>query len=42
MTVTAIPPARYRTATLAAHAYTAPVVRELPPQRVDTRDSRTW
>jgi hypothetical protein len=42
MTVTITPPLQRRLAPLAAHVYTLPVVRELPAQPVDLRDSGTW
>jgi hypothetical protein len=42
MTVTITPQTRYRTASIAAHAFRVPVVRELPAQPVETRDSLTW
>jgi hypothetical protein len=39
MTVTAAPALRHRRAQPAAHAYTLPVVRELPPRPLDLRDA---
>jgi hypothetical protein len=42
MTVTATPPTRDRTHPPHAHAYTVPVVRELPTQPVEIRDAHTW
>ena len=42
MTVPAIPEPRFRTKPAAAHAYTMPVVRELPPPPVEGSESRTW
>jgi len=42
MAVTITSQTRSRTAVVAAHTYTLPVVRELPAQPVDTRDALTW
>jgi hypothetical protein len=41
MSITATAPLRPRRIALAGHMYTVPVVRELPAQPVDFRDS-TW
>jgi hypothetical protein len=42
MTATAFLAARCRVNPVAAHAYTLPVVRELPSQPVGLRDSPAW
>ena len=42
MTVTATRLTRYRAHPPHAHAYSVPVVRELPAQPVDIRHSHTW
>ena len=40
MTFPAVPEPRSRTKPTPAHAYTMPVVRELPP--VESSETRTW
>jgi hypothetical protein len=42
MTVITSPSARHRTAPVAAHVFTMPVVRELPGQSVAIRETCTW
>lgn len=42
MTVVAAPATRRPTDPAPEHAYTAPVVREIPPRRVPVVDHRTW
>jgi hypothetical protein len=42
MTAIRMTQSRRRLAPIAAHAYTLPVVRELPRPLVDAHGSRTW
>ncbi len=37
-----IPPSRRRTAPIADHVYTLPVVRELPAPVIDATGANTW